>query len=68
MDDRLAKLRSFVKRPAVQEHIAAAAALAAREAERRGVLLDRVGRRRDAGLNLVRLGRTAIRIHDLRTR
>jgi hypothetical protein len=32
----LAELRSLVKRPAVQEHIAAEAALAAQEADRKG--------------------------------
>ena len=36
IDDRLAELRSLVKRPAVQEHIAAEAALAAQEADRKG--------------------------------
>lgn len=36
MDDCLAELRSLVKRPAVQEHIAAQAALAAQEADRKG--------------------------------
>jgi hypothetical protein len=33
MDDCLAELRSLVKQPAVQEHIAAQAALAAQEAD-----------------------------------
>ena len=36
IDNRLAELRSLVKRPAVQEHIAAEAALAAQEADRKG--------------------------------
>jgi hypothetical protein len=36
IDNRLAELRSLVKRPAVQEHIAAEAALAARKADRTG--------------------------------
>jgi hypothetical protein len=36
MDDCLAELRSLVQRPAVQEHIAAEAALAAQEADRKG--------------------------------
>lgn len=36
MNDRLAELRSLVKRPAVQEHIAAVAAKAAQEADRKG--------------------------------
>ena len=36
MDDSLAELRSLVKRPAVQEHIAAEAALAAQDADRKG--------------------------------
>ena len=36
IDHRLAELRSLVKRPAVQEHIAAEAALAAQEADRKG--------------------------------
>jgi hypothetical protein len=36
MNDPLAELRSLVKRPAVQEYIAAEAALAAQEADRKG--------------------------------
>ena len=36
IDNRLTELRSLVKRPAVQEHIAAEAALAAQEADRKG--------------------------------
>ena len=36
MNDCLAELRSLVKRPAVQEHIAAEAAKAAQEADRKG--------------------------------
>jgi hypothetical protein len=36
MNDRLAELRSLVKRPAVKEHIAAEAAKAAQEADRKG--------------------------------
>jgi hypothetical protein len=36
MNDRLAELRSLVKRPAVQEHIAAEAALAAQGADHKG--------------------------------
>ena len=34
--DRLAEFRSLVKRPIVREHIAAEAALAARQADRKG--------------------------------
>ena len=36
MINRLAQLRSLMKQPAAQEHIAATAGLAAREADREG--------------------------------
>ena len=63
MDHRLAELRSLVRRPAVQEHIAATAALAARDADRKGngeladLLWRFVRRTRVTALKLRVLGR-----------